>query len=78
MGKNIIVKWVDRTKWIRLRLSGASEQAADAMSHVDPRELLSIGLGFALALALIAKGDLETGKTIALALIFFGIGRSVP
>lgn len=45
---------------------------------VDPRELLALTFGFIITLVLILKGDLETGKTIALALIFYGIGRSVP
>jgi len=42
----------------------------------EVRELLAMLFGFITCLALIAAGDLETGKAIALALIFFGIGRS--
>jgi len=42
----------------------------------DVREILAIVLGFILAMALISAGDLETGRTLALALVFYGIGRS--
>lgn len=72
------IKLVDRVKWLRLRLSGASESVADATAHIDPREVLGMSFGFVLGLVLIAYGDMETGKTLALALVFFGIGRSVP
>lgn len=40
------------------------------------RELIAMVLGFLLAYVLVSVGEVETGKTIALALTFYGIGRS--
>lgn len=52
--------------------------APTQFKSIDVRELLAMTFGFALALTLIFRGDTETGKTVALALVFYGIGRSVP
>jgi len=77
-----LLRWrlIDRPKTMKFLFdTELSEEAVKVLERkVDPRELLALTFGFIITLALIFKGDLETGKTIALALIFYGIGRSVP
>lgn len=58
-----------KTQRARLELLGKTVE-------FDIREVLAMLLGFFIVIALVASGDLETGKTVALALVFFGIGRS--
>jgi len=74
------LRLIDRPKTLKLlsAIMGEKEALKIYETKVDPRELIALAFGFILALVLILKGDLETGKTIALALIFYGIGRSVP
>jgi len=77
-----LLRWrlIDRPKTLKFLFATIKEEEMlKALERkVDPRELLALTFGFIITLALIFKGDLETGKTIALALIFYGIGRSVP
>jgi len=76
-----LLRWrfIDRPKTIKFLIETMDEEALKVLERkVDPRELLALTFGFILALALILRNDLETGKVIALALIFYGIGRSVP
>jgi len=77
-----LLKWrfIDRPKTIRFLFETIKDEEALKVLErkVDPRELLALTFGFIITIALILKGDLETGKTIALALIFYGIGRSIP
>jgi len=74
------LRLIDRPKTLKFLATVMGEKEALKIyeTKVDPRELIALTFGFILAVVLILKGDLETGKTIALALIFYGIGRSVP
>jgi hypothetical protein len=76
-----LLRWrlIDRPKTLKFLIETMNEEALKVLERkVDPRELLALTFGFIITIVLILKGDLETGKTIALALIFYGIGRSVP
>ena len=56
----------------------AAKDATVAVVNIDYRELVALIGGIAITVALILKGDLETGKTIAVMLIGYGIGRAIP
>jgi len=53
-------------------------QVPTQFKQIDLREILAMSFGFSLALALVCSGDLATGKDIAIMLVGYGIGRSVP
>lgn len=68
-------KIFDRKVWFKMLCGDLPEANAKVF---DPKEIAAIVCGTLLAIILAVKGDLETAKTLGIALIFFAIGRSAP